>query len=108
MICRFRGAVSAGAGDCPAVLGIGYGSPVAGGQRMIGVFIGTVPTGGTRHRSAVLCGTVLRPGAVSERMIGIRGSPYIAFTGGAVFSVLMLSGTVFRVLGSCGMVAVGI
>ena len=41
-------------------------------------------------------------------MICIRGSPHIAAAGRTIFAVLMLGGTVFRVLGGCGVRTVGV
>ena len=71
MISRFRGAVSAGAGCCPAVLGIGNRSPVAGSQVVICILIAAVRTARTLHGTAMLGAVVGSPASVGQRMVGI-------------------------------------
>ena len=62
MICILIAAVrTGGALHGTAMLGAVVGSPVSVGQRMVGIFIGTVPASGTGHRSAVLSGIVVAP-----------------------------------------------
>ena len=62
MICVLITVVrTGGALHGTSVLGAVVGSPVSVGQRMVGIFIGTVPASGTGHRSAVLSGIVAAP-----------------------------------------------